>query len=101
MWLIRSCVGRADDKSIEKDRAEAAAYRAIPETQEMNTEFIALDTKGSALIAHLSLMVAAIAILHQSVKSPGLRLLFLAEIIFYVLTLIVIRVYNIIPTVAR
>jgi hypothetical protein len=61
------------DKSIEHDLSEAAAYRSIPAIQEMNTEFIALDIKGSALIAHLSLMVAAISILHATVRASWLK----------------------------
>ena len=31
-----------DERSIETDLAEAAAYRSTPAIQEMNTEFIAL-----------------------------------------------------------
>jgi hypothetical protein len=79
-----------NDKTVKRDLAEANAYRDIPAIQEMNTEFIALDTKASALIAHLSLMVAAIAILHATVRASWLKLIFLLEIIFYVLTLMVV-----------
>jgi hypothetical protein len=81
---------RVDASSVTNDVAEAAAYRAIPAIQEMNTEFSALDTKASALVSHLSLMIAAISILHSSVAAVWLKIIFLLEIIFYVCTLIIV-----------
>jgi hypothetical protein len=81
------------DDELRRDIDEAAAYRGIPAIQEMDVEFIALDTKAAALISHLSLMIAAISILHASVSVIWLKSLYLLEIVFYVCTLaIVIRV---------
>ena len=81
---------QVDAVSIAKDIPDAAAYRETPAIQEMNTEFIALDTKAAALVSHLSLMIAAIFILHSSVSQNVLKTLFLLEIIFYVCTLIIV-----------
>jgi phage terminase small subunit len=84
---------RVDPQSITKDLEEAAAYRVTPAIQEMNTEFIALDTKASALVSHLSLMIAAISILHATTPSMWLKRIFIFEIVYYLFTLVlVIRV---------
>lgn len=75
------------------DVEEAEAYHQTPAIQEMNIEFSSLDTKASALIAHLSLMIAAISILHGSIVQRWLKVVFVLEIVFYICTLIfVIRV---------
>ena len=85
--VIAADVSRA---TVALDVSEAGAYNASPAIQEMNTEFTALDTKASALVSHLSIMIAAVSILHASAGGIWLKRVFLAEIIFYAVTLLII-----------
>lgn len=85
--LDKWIAGRINQKQINHERDEARTYRGIKPIQEMNTEFVALDTKSSALIAHLSLIIAAISVLHSTITIPWLKMVFIVEIIYYICTL--------------
>jgi hypothetical protein len=90
-WLCRT----VDEKLVSENLKKAEDHHRSSTIQDMLTAFDALDAKAVALIGHLSLMVAAIAILHATAALNLFRFLFSIELIYYLLTLlIVIRVIN-------
>jgi len=93
-WLysvMDSCFCRGvTDPVVQQNFNDAAKYHKLDAVQEMQIEFNALDSKAGVLIGHLSLMVATVAILHASSTYTLFRVIFGAELIFYLFTLIIV-----------